>query len=167
MLNIHVNELTRIHWGSNAFTSSIESLTMYRVATTSRLCPILWTRSIACSSAMGLHCGSRRWTRDAAVKSNLMTSVNVTLAKDGLKRRDGRGCKKMKYPIPADPIEASRMLHRWSVRKVSSDSLLCSSVRLPSILWNLKPFIVRATSTRSSILVHEEKMTLADSAGYR
>ena len=70
---------------SRALTSSIESLTIYRVATTSRLWPILWTLSSACSSAIGLHCGSRRWTRDAAVRSNLaMISQCRCLAKHGL-----------------------------------------------------------------------------------
>ena len=74
MLNIHVREKSKDRLRmSRALTSSMESLTIYRVATTSCLCPILWTRSSACSSAIGLHCGSRRWTRDAAVRSNLAT----------------------------------------------------------------------------------------------
>ena len=89
MLKIHVNKNDKDMLGINkARTSSIESLTIYRVATTSRVCPILWTRSSACSSAIGLHCGSSRWTRDAAVRSNLVTIVNVDVwLRMGLNRK--------------------------------------------------------------------------------
>ena len=79
------NDKDMLGIGEAFFTSSIDSLTIYRVATTSRICPILWTRSSACSSAIGLHCGSRRWTRDAAVRSNLATiSVTWIFAKKDL-----------------------------------------------------------------------------------
>ena len=52
-------------------TYSIECEIRYWIITTSCVWPIQCTLSMACSSAIGFHCGSIRYTRQAAVRSSL------------------------------------------------------------------------------------------------
>lgn len=129
---------------------------MYRVTVTWRVCPIRCTRSIACDSAMGFQCGSRKCMWLATVKSTLdlwsscqaPCNVDVKI-----------GVSYQPYPSPALPIVASIIVHSGSSLKAVSAFVRSWRLIWPSIRRNWK-LGCSARSTRSSILVQFVKITL-------
>mmetsp|Transcript_4050 Transcript_4050/g.14488 ORF Transcript_4050/g.14488 Transcript_4050/m.14488 type:complete len:209 (-) Transcript_4050:2012-2638(-) len=120
--------------------SSTVARTVKRNTRTSRVCPIRWVRSMACSSVVGFHQQSSRKTLRACI----MLSPRLAALSDMIITVTSARCLKSR----------------------SAASRRCTLI-VPSSLRNTCPCSLRWTSSRSSMEVHCEKMMTFSSSPVR